>query len=85
MAEYVHGRRHGLEITWYENGRKWTETPYRDGVPDGLSVRWDPEGKILGKTYWNRGVMRQSTSVAPRVQDSRRREDFGSLCERRTP
>lgn len=38
--------RHGLWISYYDNGIKWSEAYYVDGVLDGHSITFFPNGKV---------------------------------------
>ena len=40
------GMRHGLWISFYDNGIKWSEAYYIDGVLDGHSITFFPNGKV---------------------------------------
>lgn len=40
------GRREGLWIAYYENGTKWSESYYVDGLRDGHNLSFYPNGRI---------------------------------------
>lgn len=40
------GQRQGLWIAYYENGTKWSESYYVDGIRDGHSLSFYPNGRI---------------------------------------
>jgi antitoxin component YwqK of YwqJK toxin-antitoxin module len=53
--------KNGCHITYYSNehikcpGAKWKEENYKDGQLNGLTIRWDEDGKINGKTNYKDG------------------------------
>ena len=40
------GLRQGLWIAYYENGTKWSESYYVDGIRDGHSLSFFPNGRV---------------------------------------
>lgn len=42
----LNSARTGLWISYYENGSKWSESYYVDGVQDGHSLTFYPNGKV---------------------------------------
>lgn len=52
LEQYKDGKLNGLEIMWYENGKKYEETNYKNGIKHGLMLRWYESGqKWSEKTY----------------------------------
>lgn len=49
----VNGKRHGVWISWYENGLKWSETTFSHGIKSGRTV-----------TYYDNGMMRYNGEYA---------------------
>ena len=41
------GEREGVYIDWYENGKKKTQTIYKQGYPDGLQKNWLKNGYLI--------------------------------------
>lgn len=55
-GRYAHGKPDGPYVFFYDGiGSKQTETPYAEGVEDGLSRTWDPDGKLLFEGTWKNG------------------------------
>jgi hypothetical protein len=51
------GKRHGPEIHWYDNGQRWIERHYRDGLETGIHRAWYPDGSVkFLKSFSNEGV-----------------------------
>lgn len=40
------GERHGLWVSYYDNGTKWSESYYVDGERDGHSLTFYPNGRV---------------------------------------
>ena len=40
------GQRHGMEVSWYENGQKYTEVEYEHNVPKQARC-WDQHGRLV--------------------------------------
>ncbi len=45
----VNGKREGLWVSFYEDGKKWSETTFRNGLKSGIT-----------RTYYENGMMRYS-------------------------
>ena len=40
------GNRQGLWVSYYDNGTKWSESYYDNGIVDGHSITFFPNGKV---------------------------------------
>ncbi|UKN00901.1 hypothetical protein K6119_14290 [Paracrocinitomix mangrovi] len=40
------GNREGLWVSYYDNGTKWSESYYSDGIKEGHSLTFFPNGKV---------------------------------------
>ncbi len=54
-VNYKDGMKDGKWITWYENGRKWTDRNYKDGKEDGKSTEWFANGQIKTEENYKDG------------------------------
>lgn len=45
IEQYKDGKLHGLEVWWFDNGKKYSEINYKDGKKNGLQVRWFENGQ----------------------------------------
>ena len=63
-GNYKDGKPDGLNLGWYENGKKQWEENYKDGKEDGLVVAWHENGqkamegmvengKEVSQKFWN--------------------------------
>jgi hypothetical protein len=51
------GKRQGPEIHWYENGQRWIERHYRNGLEVGIHRAWYPDGEVkFLKTFSDQGL-----------------------------
>ena len=48
-------RAEGIAVMWYKNGKKHSETPYKDGMRDGRQVSWHKDGKKKSEVTYVRG------------------------------
>ena len=44
---YFHGKKHGDEKWYYENGNIKSEQTFHYGVPNSVLIRWYPDGTIV--------------------------------------
>ena len=54
-SNYVDGKKNGLFISWYENGKKWFESNYVDGKRNGLFIEWNEDGTKYSETNYVNG------------------------------
>lgn len=71
--EVLGGRAHGIYREWYENGQEKVQFTVIEGVGDlsqtalktfiidGLSRAWDPQGNIIARISYTRGVLVDSS------------------------
>jgi hypothetical protein len=50
------GTLHGPEITWYDNGQRWTERHYYFGQEHGVQKAWYPNGQAESLKNFDHGV-----------------------------
>jgi antitoxin component YwqK of YwqJK toxin-antitoxin module len=50
MGVFKNGKRNGLETTWYESGKKLSESNFKNGERDGLITGWYENGNKI-ETY----------------------------------
>lgn len=43
---YKDGKRHGLWVSWYMNGNKWSEGTFRNGKSEGKRITYFENGKV---------------------------------------
>jgi antitoxin component YwqK of YwqJK toxin-antitoxin module len=51
-----HGVNHGLQESWYRNGRLEHRTNWQFGKPHGLEESYSESGELISKTYYEDGV-----------------------------
>ena len=44
-----------VEVQYYDNGNKWSETHYKDGELDGVYTEWYEDGNKLSETHYKNG------------------------------
>lgn len=49
ICRFIHGKRHGLLIIWYQNGIEFEKVLYSIGQMDGIRERWFDDGKLREK------------------------------------
>ncbi len=54
-GEYVFGRKTGEWAGWRANGRKRYETTWKDGMMDGISLEYWPNGKVMEEWKYAEG------------------------------
>jgi len=55
---YDHGKPHGLEKAWHDNGQLWWQVEYIDGKREGKLEMWFPSGqKNASWTYKNNQLL----------------------------
>ena len=54
-AVFVNGKANGPTTAYYESGKKWMEFNNKDDKAHGWLTKWDENGKVLEKTYWENG------------------------------
>ena len=42
----ANNQRHGLWVSYYENGQKWSESVYKNGLKNGHSITFFPNGNV---------------------------------------
>ena len=55
-AQYVAGKAHGTQHTWYENGTRRTSVNYQDGKEHGTAMEWHPDGKEKTLVRYEKGA-----------------------------
>ena len=50
---YVNGKKHGVDIHWYENGGKLSERFYSEGFKIGIHKSWWPSGDLKFEYHFN--------------------------------
>ncbi len=55
LLRFKGGERHGLQMSWHENGQKLGEKTYKDGKKDGLSTGWHENGQKQWETTYKDG------------------------------
>lgn len=53
--EFFKDGMHGKWEGWYENGQRWFERHYHDGVEHGTSTTWFDNGQIWDKIEFQKG------------------------------
>ena len=54
-TSFLHGEVLLMEA-WHENGRKYIQQPFAEGMAHGLWIWWDADGKVLAKSWFNMGT-----------------------------
>ncbi len=56
-TEYnTRGERHGKVISWHDNGQKWLEEDYENGIKNGVFIEWYKSGKKSFKGNYKDGL-----------------------------
>lgn len=53
---YTNGRKNGVWKTWYENGKLWSETSFKDDVNHGKTMSFHPNGKKYYEGQYTNGA-----------------------------
>lgn len=77
-GSFLEGQRHGYWVYYYDNGNKWSEGHYLNGLEDQMRRVWYPDGKLnyegmfhLGKRigkwkFWDEtGILIQEIDYSP--------------------
>ena len=49
--------KNGPYVEYYENGKKWSETHYKNGKWDGLQTRWYKNGQKKSESHYKNGKL----------------------------
>ncbi len=49
------GKKNGKWTYWYQNGNKWSEGYFSEGLDDGLRKTWHENGQIHYKGHYDKG------------------------------
>jgi antitoxin component YwqK of YwqJK toxin-antitoxin module len=53
----LNGKQEGNEKCYFENGKPESETQYKNGLEDGLSIIYTGDGNIAEKIFFEKGIM----------------------------
>jgi tetratricopeptide (TPR) repeat protein len=48
----------GIWTEWYEGGELKRFVDYSGGVPHGIEMTWDPNGQVISRVFYQRGIRR---------------------------
>ncbi len=49
--------KNGPYVEYYENGKKWSETHYKNGKRDGLETEWYKNGQKKSESHYKNGKL----------------------------
>jgi len=65
LVTYRNGKRHGVAISWYENGRRKWEGAHANDAPAGTWRHWDAKGKLIASGTYRNGKPWEGTFIEP--------------------